>query len=138
MINSRSINDLIPSAHARAIDWLNDCKKLGYDLIVTSTLRDMESQAALYAQGRTKPGKKVTNAKPGQSYHNYGVAIDFVPIVHGKPDWNNIDNFRKIAEVAKKHGFEWAGDWKTFKEYAHIQYTGGLTLQDFYMGKLPK
>ena len=42
--------------------------------------RTMEEQAGLYAKGRTKPGKIVTKAKPGQSYHNYGLAFDWVPL----------------------------------------------------------
>ena len=138
MKNSRQLDDLIPCVWTKAKLWLAECKNEGHDVLVTSTLRDFESQNALYAQGRTKPGKKVTNAKGGQSFHNYGVALDFVPIVHGKADWNNVSNFKAIADIAKKYGFEWAGDWKTFKEYAHIQYTGGLTLKDLQAGKLPK
>lgn len=139
MVNSKKLDDLIPVVHSKALQWLKECDKQGHDVLVTSTYRDFESQNALYAQGRTKPGKKVTNAKAGQSFHNYGVAIDFVPIINGKPDWNNIDNFKKIADIAKKFGFEWAGDWKgRFIEYAHIQYTNGLNLSDFQAGRLPK
>ena len=35
-------------------------------------------QAWLYAQGRTRPGAKVTKAKPWESYHQHGLAADFV------------------------------------------------------------
>lgn len=42
------------------------------------TIRTFAEQEALYAQGRTKPGKVVTNAKAGMSYHNYGLAVDIV------------------------------------------------------------
>lgn len=138
MINSRKLDDLIPVVNLRARAWLDECKKAGHDVLVTSTYRDFESQNALYAQGRTKLGHIVTNAKAGQSYHNFGVALDFVPMIHGKPNWTDISHFKAIADIAKKHGFEWAGDWKTFKEYAHIQYTGGLKLADLQAGKLPK
>ena len=85
MINSRSLDDLIPPARARVQAFLDAAKKEGVDLLVTSTYRDNASQDALYAQGRTKPGRIVTNAKAGQSWHNYRCAVDVVPIVAGKP-----------------------------------------------------
>lgn len=135
MISSRHLADLHPTVEKKAIAWLDDCKSHGMDILVTSTYRDIESQNSLYAQGRTKPGGRVTNAKGGQSYHNWRVALDFVPMVHGKPDWKDIAKFRAAAELAKKQGFEWAGDWKTFKEYAHIQFTGGLKISDFKAGR---
>ena len=110
-------------------------KKQGIDLLVTSTYRDNESQDALYAQGRTKPGKIVTNAKAGQSWHNYRCAVDVVPIVAGKPRWDVKDEvWQKVGALGKAAGLEWAGDWKRFKEYPHFQYTGGLTLAQLQTG----
>jgi peptidoglycan L-alanyl-D-glutamate endopeptidase CwlK len=52
--------------------------KHGVTFEVLSGLRSYAQQAALFAQGRTKPGKIVTNARPGSSWHNYGLAIDVV------------------------------------------------------------
>src|SRR4051812_45095106 len=46
--------------------------------LVTQGLRTWKEQDALYEQGRTKPGKIVTKAKGGQSYHNFGLAVDIV------------------------------------------------------------
>ena len=88
MINSRSLDDLILPARTRVQAFLETAKKQGIDLLVTSTYRDNASQNALYAQGRTTPGKIVTNAKAGQSWHNYRCAVDVVPIVAGKPRWD--------------------------------------------------
>ena len=48
----------------------------------THTLRTFAEQDALYAQGRTKAGSIVTKARGGQSYHNYGLAIDIVLLVN--------------------------------------------------------
>ena len=136
MINSRKLEDLLPVVKSRVDQWLTDCKNHGLDVLVTSTYRDFESQDALYAQGRTAPGKIVTNAKAGESFHNYRCALDIVPIVNGKADWTGTDPvWMKIAELGKAAGLEWAGDWKTFKEYAHFQYAGGLTLKDLQEGK---
>ena len=129
MINSRSLNDLLPPVKSRAEKMIEGCKAVGIDLLVTSTYRDNASQEALYAQGRTKPGKIVTNARAGQSFHNYRCAFDVVPLRHGKPVWDAKDPvWQVIGQIGKQCGLEWAGDWKRFKEFPHFQYTGGLTL----------
>lgn len=135
MINSRSLDDLIPPARVRVQAFLDAAKAAGVDLLVTSTYRDNASQDALYAQGRTKPGKIVTNAKAGQSWHNYRCAVDVVPIVAGKPRWDVKDEvWQQVGKLGKAAGLEWAGDWKKFKEYPHFQYTGGLTLAQLQSG----
>jgi peptidoglycan L-alanyl-D-glutamate endopeptidase CwlK len=135
VINSRSLDDLIPPAKKRVQAFLEAAKAAGIDLLVTSTYRDNESQNALYAQGRTKPGKIVTNAKAGQSWHNYRCAVDVVPIVAGKPRWDVKDEvWQKVGKLGKEAGLEWAGDWKRFKEYHHFQYTNGLTLAQLQSG----
>ena len=135
MINSRNINDLKPKVAAMCSEFINRCKDAGIDVIITSTYRDAESQNALYAQGRTLPGKKVTNAKAGQSFHNWRVAFDFCPIVNGKCQWNDDALWTQCGEIAEGVGLEWAGRWVKFKETAHCQYTGGLSLADFQAGK---
>ena len=126
-----------------------------YDEIVTAltgsamcrfayTLRTFAEQDALYAQGRTKAGVKVTNAKGGQSYHNYGLAIDIVLLVDkdkngtfetaswdiktdfdgdGKADW------MEIVNIFKRYGFEWGGDWK-FNDAPHFQKTLGNSINE--------
>ena len=135
MINSRSLSDLNPKVAAMCSEFINRCKMQGIDVIITSTYRDGAAQDALYAQGRSLPGKKVTNAKAGQSFHNWRVAFDFVPIVGGKAIWNDDALWTKCGEIAEGIGLEWAGRWTKFKETAHCQYTGGLTLADFQSGK---
>ena len=136
MINSRSLDDLLPQVKSRVEAFIAACKADGIDLLVTSTYRDNASQNALYAQGRTAPGKIVTNARAGQSFHNYRCAVDVVPIVAGKPRWDVKDEiWQKIGSKGKAAGLEWAGDWKRFKEYPHFQYTGGLTLTQLQEGK---
>ena len=80
----------------------------------------------------------MTNAKGGQSFHNYKCAFDFVPIVNGKAQWNDIALFERCGTIAEAAGLEWAGRWKGFKELALCQYTGGLTLSDLQSGKAVK
>lgn len=135
MINSRKLSDLHPHVAVLAASFIQECAKAGIDVIITSTYRDNESQNALYAQGRTTSGPRVTAAKGGESYHNYRVAFDFCPIINGKPDWANTMTFSKCGIIAESLGLEWAGRWITFKELAHCQWTGGLTIADFKAGK---
>lgn len=145
MINSRQLSDLKPVVMIKAEQFLDHCKMVGIDVLITSTYRDLQAQAALYAQGRTtkgvnprifKPmGDTVTNARPGQSFHNYRCAFDFVPLIRGKPMWEDAKSFEVCGEIAESVGLEWAGRWVRFKEKAHCQYTGGLTLLDLQRGK---
>jgi peptidoglycan L-alanyl-D-glutamate endopeptidase CwlK len=135
MINSRDINELNPRVAKLCVDLIEKCKHEGIDILITSTYRDSESQNALYAQGRTLPGKKVTNAKAGQSFHNWRCAFDFVPIVNGKAQWSDIATFERIGVIGEKLGLTWSGRFKSFPERAHFQFTNGLTLQDFQYGK---
>jgi peptidoglycan L-alanyl-D-glutamate endopeptidase CwlK len=134
MINSRSLDDLAPPAKQRALAFIAAASAKGIDLLVTSTYRDSESQDALYAQGRSTPGNIVTRAKAGQSWHNWRCALDVVPLVNGKAIWDDQALWGQVGEIGKSCGLEWAGDWKTFKEYPHFQYTGGLTLAQLQQG----
>lgn len=132
---SRDLNELLPVVKEAAVASLAECKAQGLDVLITTTYRSPEEQNALYKQGRTTPGSKVTNAKAGQSLHQYRCAIDLVPMVHGKPEWSGAHpSWRKIAAVFKAHGFEWGYDWKTFKEMPHFQMTKGHPLSYFQKG----
>jgi len=139
MINSRKIEDLHPQVAAMCRDFLARCNAAGIDVLITSTYRDNESQAALFAQGRTKPGPRVTNARPGRSFHNWRVAFDVVPLRNGKPVWGTSGEdgvmWQQVGKIGESVGLEWAGRWKTFREFPHFQFTGGLTLADFQAGR---
>lgn len=94
----------------------------GLDVQIASGFRSVKEQDELYAQGRTKPGPIVTNAKGGRSAHQSGLAVDLYFLVDGKADWN-VGKFLKLWNLVKARGLdvEWAGNWKTFKEYCHFQ-----------------
>lgn len=126
---SRLLSDLHPWLQPLAEEFLRQAKQRGIDVLVTCTYRSNEEQARLYAQGRTEPGKRVTNAKPGQSKHNYtqngrpaSKAFDVVPLVDGKPMWNAAHPaWKELGEIGVSIGLEWAGNWKRFREYPHFQ-----------------
>ena len=137
MINSRRIEDLrlIPAAKCRA--FIAACAAAGVDVVITSTFRDAESQNALYAQGRTAPGKRVTNARGGDSFHQHRCAFDFVPVVGGKAIWDDDDTWELCGVIAERVGLEWGGSWPNFKDMPHCQDTGGLTLAQYKAGAVP-
>lgn len=102
---------------------------------VTSTYRSFKEQDALYAKGRTTKGYKVTNAKSGQSLHNYGLALDFVILLNGKTiswdtvidrDFNGIADWWDVINAFKEAGWESGADFKSFKDLPHLQKTGGI------------
>lgn len=95
--------------------------------------RSWPQQDALYAQGRTRPGKIVTRARGGESEHNYGLAVDLAEdgdlTREGMQwSWAKLTDYLKIGSFAKMVGLEWGGLWKSFKDYPHVQLTCGLTI----------
>lgn len=105
--------------------------ELGIKLRVTDGLRDFEEQADLYAQGRTEPGPIVTYAEPGQSYHNYGQAIDVVEIRNGEAIYDN-DRWEEIGALGKEIGFEWGGDFLSFTDLPHFQMPLGYSTEELF------
>lgn len=94
---------------------------------VDSGYRSFDEQAKLYAIGRPPPPAKVTNAKPGDSYHNYGLAVDMVTLKGGAHNWNEAD--AKIrGSVGQQLGLEWGGAWTDFQDLPHFQLTMGLSI----------
>lgn len=99
---------------------------------IVQGLRTIEEQNALYAQGRTVPGKIVTNAKGGSSYHNYGLAVDFV-LMYDKDgngtyetvEWKVNADWQAVVSVFESMDFEWGGRWEKIKDYPHFQKTYG-------------
>jgi len=118
---------LIAKAHAE-----------GIDLVVTQGLRTIAEQNALYAQGRTAPGKIVTKAKGGSSYHNFGLAFDIaVRNADGSIDWDTAKLYSRVGQLGKSIGLEWGDDFKSIKDTPHFQLTFGLTLSQLRAGKRP-
>lgn len=109
------------------------------------TLRTFAEQKALYEQGRTTPGRIVTNAKAGQSLHNYGLAIDIALLIDTDNNgtfetasWDDVTDFEgsggstwmKIVQIFKQAGWEWGGDWHSIVDKPHFQKTFSLGWRD--------
>ncbi len=130
---SRDLADLEPETRARARHLLDLARAAGIDLLVTCTYRSPSEQAELYRQGRGGvSGRRVTNARAGDSWHNWRRALDVVPLRAGKPVWGTTGAdgllWQRVGKLGEQAGLEWAGRWRSFPEFAHFQHAGGLTL----------
>lgn len=117
----------------KAEDTFRSLRKEGLDMGTApqGSFRSFEEQDKLYAKGRTRPGRRVTNARGGESFHNYGVAADIAFYDEkGTISWPEDGDYAKLwtryGEHAKKQGLEWGGDWKSITDRPHIEYHPGV------------
>ena len=111
-------------------------------------VRTDAEQDGLYALGRTKVnpdgkttkkplGNIVTNAKGGQSIHNYALAFDIVLLYDKNGDgvfesvsWDmlkdgdndKVADWKEISDFFVSKGYEWGGNWTSFRDYPHFQF----------------
>lgn len=127
-ISKARLQLLHPDARLIFQRFIEDCEE-AFNIVIriVQGLRTFEEQAVIYAQGRTKPGKIVTNAKPGQSYHQYGVAVDLGILKNNKIDWN-FDYLRLLQFMPKE--MVWGGNFKSIKDKPHFEITFGLNWKE--------
>jgi len=120
---ARDVSQLHPRLQILITKLKEECKKQGLKIGIGECFRTVKEQDELYAQGRTKPGNIVTNAK-GSSYssmHQWGVAFDFYRN-DGKGAYYDNDNFfTKVGKIGMKLGLEWGGNWKSIVDKPHFQ-----------------
>ena len=128
-----NIRTLLPKAQEAARQFmatvLPAMEKKGATVKIISGTRTYEEQDALYAKGRTKPGPRVTNARAGYSWHNFGIAWD-IGIFRGREYLEESPLYRECGEIGRSLGLEWGGDWKSFPDELHFQLKTGLTLSE--------
>lgn len=128
---AKDLNLLHPWVKQKAIELKERAKSVGINIIITQTYRTKAEQDGYYAQGRTKPGKIVTNTKYPNSLHCWGIAFD-VAIVNkdGKTlNWSNApdtdkdgkNDWTELRDIGVALGLEWGGDWKRFVDKPHFQ-----------------
>ncbi len=133
----RALTSLQPGFKAKVDRWLNDVQAesnsatgalAGIEFVILETRRSFDRSDELYQHGRTKPGPIVTNAKAGQSYHNFALALDGGPQYRGKPftwAWDRdpklMAAMNRIADLAKRRGIDWGGHWVKFRDLPHFQ-----------------
>lgn len=116
---------VMPAAQKLLRIWLRKVAKvagtLEYEVKLIEGTRSYARQDALYAQGRTKKGAKVTNARGGASWHNFGLAVDF-GVFRGKSYVTEDEEYKVFGQLARTvPGLVWGGAWSAFKDYPHVQ-----------------
>lgn len=120
---------LHPDFREPALRAFGRADQRGLKITITSSLRTYAEQEELYAQGRTKPGDVVTKARPGYSYHNFGLAFDFAVIKDGRLLWDEKHpHWTEFVRIAKAEGLAWGGDWQSFRDYPHVELANAPSL----------
>ena len=131
-MEDKRYNGLDPQFRQRLAAFEARLARAGIRVKLTCGYRSIEEQNRLYAQGRTKPGKVVTNARGGYSWHNFGLAADYAFIIGGQLTWNG--PWKVLGRIARESGLEWGGDWKKFPDRPHVQWRNGRTLKEMREG----
>lgn len=132
------IQTIHPDLRQELSEIYQEILERGVSIRFAQVYRTFAQQEALYAKGRTAPGNKVTNARAGQSYHNYGLAVDIVLLSPGgKVSWDmkldvdgdGMSDWSEVVHVFKSYGWSWGGDWRSFKDYPHFEKSFGLSVR---------
>ena len=126
------LNALHPYFRDRISLLIAACKAKGIELAVVESYRTHAKQHEYKTMG-----KGYTNSGAGKSKHQYGLAVDVVPLVKGVPVWNNTALWRKVGMVGEKLGLRWGGRWKRPYDPGHFEWTGGLATSSLYAGSFP-
>lgn len=133
IITKQRIAKLHPLVRKEVTEIIKQCDetlKGRAKIRITQGLRSFEEQELLYAKGRLTKDKKVTNAKAGQSIHNYGLAVDICLIIDRKEasfdtkkDWDGdkIADWYECVKIFAKNGWDWGGNWIKFKDLPHFE-----------------
>jgi peptidoglycan L-alanyl-D-glutamate endopeptidase CwlK len=118
--SEKVIATLLPEVRPMARALVQKAALNGIRIKIISGLRTFEEQDELYAQGRTKPGSKVTNARGGYSNHNFGIAFD-VGVFEGNKYLADSPKYKAVGVLGTDLGLEWGGNWKTIIDQPHFQ-----------------
>jgi len=123
--SERNLATLHPEIQRRVATFISAAKNLaqplGLDVRIISALRSYAEQDAIYAQGRTTPGRIVTNARAGFSNHNFGLSVD-IGIFKGKAYLDDHPLYDELGPLGESLGLEWGGRWKKIVDKPHYQF----------------
>jgi len=118
--SERIVAALLPDVRPIARTLVHHAASAGIRIKIISGLRTFAAQDALFAQGRTRPGRKVTNARGGFSNHNFGIAFD-IGVFEGTRYLPESPKYNAVGALGIELGLEWGGNWKSFVDAAHFQ-----------------
>jgi hypothetical protein len=126
------LHSLHPFFRDKVSQLIVNCKKKGIELIIVESYRTHAKQSEYYRMGR-----KYTRSAGGKSKHQYGLAVDVVPVKDSVAIWDNVALWKKIGAEGEKLGLRWGGRWRSPYDPAHFEWTGGLTSYHLSAGALP-
>lgn len=136
---------LHPVVQEKSDELVQRASEQNIQIVITDGFRSFEEQDEIYAQGRTREGNIVSYAQGGESYHNYGLAIDFALQTEDDVIWdleydgngNGESDWMEVVDIAKELGFTWGGDFRGFKDYPHFEMRFGLSIRELKRGERP-
>lgn len=135
--SSNLLHSLHPYVEILAKKFLELTTANGLDVRIYSTFRSWSEQDRLFSLGRWKAGNKVTNARGGESYHNWGLAFDAAPYENNSIPWGNIKKFQQMGYIGEKLGLNWGGRFTSIIDFPHFEYSFGLSTWDLLNGIKP-
>lgn len=126
-VDSRSedhIRTLLPEVKPYARALVHKAAAAGITIKVIGGTRSYAEQDALYAQGRTAPGKIVTKARGGESNHNFGLAFDIGVFEGGRyltGEPADVARYQAVGVLGLELGLDWGGTWTNFEDLPHFQ-----------------
>jgi hypothetical protein len=126
------LNSLHPYFRDRIVELIHICKAQGIELAIVESYRTRAKQAEYFGMGR-----KYTRTKGGSSKHQYGLAVDIVPMINSVAVWDNISLWKKIGVAGEKLGLRWGGRWRAPFDPAHFEWSGGVTTYQLANGLQP-
>jgi peptidoglycan LD-endopeptidase CwlK len=125
VVSEQRLSEVYPGLAKLVREMAAQLEAEGIDIRVTQSLRTMAEQEALYAEGRTEPGAVVTNAQPGYTWHQFGLAVDVAPLTPQGVDWNTSHPvWGRIVAVGTGLGLMAGAEWRSFPDWPHFQLTG--------------
>src|SRR5262245_57376273 len=118
--SEKNINTLLPKAQEKARAFLQSVIDAGINAKIIGGSRTFAEQDDLFAQGRTKPGRIVTNARGGFSNHNFGITFD-VGVFEGANYLGESPKYKAVGALGMELGLDWGGNWKSFVDEPHFQ-----------------
>jgi hypothetical protein len=126
------LNALHPFFRDKVKELIIRCKKQGIEVAVVETFRTHAKQNEYRMMGN-----KYTNSTGGKSKHQYGLAVDVVPMVNGTAIWDNVYLWKKVGVIGERLGLRWGGRWRKPYDPGHFEWTGGLNSTHLASGLLP-
>jgi hypothetical protein len=126
------LNSLHPYFRDRIVELIHLCKAQGIELAVVESFRTHAKQAEYFGMGR-----KYTRSKGGKSKHQYGLAVDVVPIIDSIAVWDDTSLWKKIGVTGEKLGLRWGGRWRAPYDPAHFELVGGVSAYHLANGAQP-